>query len=110
MLTKVPRDETAEIIVAAARGEADIDEDGLALVERVRLGGVRRDVRPKQQSRAGDGREKSFEESIRPTVLHAREISLGERRQTSAGLRQKRKSTNIRQSVGFIRTHDGGNG
>jgi hypothetical protein len=63
---------------------------------------MRRDVRSQQQNSADDGREKSFKESIRSTVLHAGEISLGGRRRTSAGLRQKRKSPIIRQSPRFI--------
>jgi hypothetical protein len=55
MPADVARDEAAEIIVAAARREADIEVHGLALERRIRLGGVRRDRRSKQQNCAGDG-------------------------------------------------------
>jgi hypothetical protein len=44
MLADVACDQAAEIIVAAAWSEADVDDDGLALVNRFGLHGMRRDV------------------------------------------------------------------
>ena len=66
----MPRQQTAEIVVAATGGEADVDRNGLALVKRIGLGGPGPSACAEQQGCPYDGTHKSRKEVAGSVVLH----------------------------------------